>query len=119
MSESPLPLASTPPVYLEPEGSKKLSCRASDCPTLKGLSRFLPHARLLRGLFVWRFLCGRAAFLRGCAAGDRQQHLAFRRPLAFGRRTIYPFEEWSPNLHVQALLQGNFVCSVPKLRVLF
>jgi hypothetical protein len=31
--------------------------------------------------------------------------------------TIYPFKDWRPDLHMQALLQGEFVRSVPKLRV--
>jgi hypothetical protein len=32
---------------------------------------------------------------------------------------IYPFKEWSSDLYMQALLQGSFVRSVPKLRVRF
>ena len=43
--------------------------------------------------------------------------------LDYGSRTllqpaIYPFKEWCPDLHVQALFQGEFVRSVPKFRVL-
>ena len=38
------------------------------------------------------------------------------RPLL--QRGIYPFKEWGPNLHVQALFQGKFVRRVPKLGVL-
>ena len=39
-------------------------------------------------------------------------------PRALLQRSIYPFKEWGPHIDVQALFQGEFVCRVPKLRVL-
>jgi hypothetical protein len=47
-----------------------------------------------------------------------------RATLDYGSRpllqlAIYPFKECRPDLHMQALLQGEFVRSIPKLRVPF
>ena len=49
--------------------------------------------------------------------------LKVRATFDYGSRPLlqlasYPFKERSSNLHVQALSQRNFVCSVPELRVL-
>jgi hypothetical protein len=41
------------------------------------------------------------------------------RSRAFLKIPLYPFQEWSSDLHLRALVKGNFVRRVPKLGVIF